>query len=369
MARAATVRDIEALPEADRLEDFPHPRQTHSLFGHEEAERELTGALATGQVHHGWLLTGPPGIGKATLAYRFAKCLLASPSDRQLGTGSLAVPKGSEASRQVVAMSHPGLLVLRRPYDQKNKRFMTSIPIDEVRRLRSFLAHRASRESWRVVIVDTADDLNVNAANALLKSLEEPPARMVFLLISSEPGRLLTTIRSRCRRLELGRLDRQALKAAATQAYAESEQEAPEQDVFERLADLAQGSVRRFIGLHSAGGLQLHGRITEIFARLPEVEWGRVHELADSLAASAAEEKYKLYHELLFDHLAGLIKQAALQEGQGSASNPIVPGRLASWAALWETLVREEAETRALNLDRKAFILETIQRIEAAARR
>lgn len=373
MARTATVRDVEPLPEADRLEGFPHPRQTDALFGHEQAEQELAVALARGQIHHGWLFTGPPGIGKASLAYRLAKCLLASPTERQLETRSLTVPKHSQANRQVVALSHPGLMVLRRPYDQKSKRLKTSIPVDEVRRLRSFLTHRAADGGWRVVIVDSADDLNLNAANALLKSLEEPPPRLVFLLISSEPGRLLTTIRSRCRRLSLPPLGRQPLLAAAEQAFTAAEIEAPPADVMERLGDMARGSVRRLIGLYSVGGLEIHDAIAEIFSGLPEVRWGRIHDLAESLGASAAGEKYMLYHELLFDHLARVIKQAAIEEaggGRPAGSRVLIqPGRLASWAALWETLVREEAETRALNLDRKAFILGSIQRIEAAARR
>jgi DNA polymerase III subunit delta' len=372
MARAAAVREIEALPEADRLEGFPHPRETLQLYGHDQAQLELVDTLQRGQVHHGWLLSGPPGIGKATLAYRFAKCLLASPEERDISTGRLEVPKTSVANRQVVSLSHPGLLVLRRPYDASGKRFMASIPVDEVRRLRSFLSHRAAQDSWRVVIVDSADDLNINAANALLKSLEEPPDRMVFLLVSSEPGRLLNTVRSRCRRLELGALDEAELKAATQQAFEASEADAPGEDMWNSLVPLARGSVRRLIGIHFAGGLELHQKIVEIFSKLPDVDWGRVHALADGLAPAAAAEKYSLYNELLFDTLAQVIK-AGVGDDSGPSARAVAGKvvrreRLASWAALWETLVREEAETRALNLDRKAFIIGTIQRIEAVAR-
>lgn len=372
MARAATVREIEAFPEADRLEGFPHPRETLQVYGHDKAQHELAETLHRGQVHHGWLLCGPQGIGKATLAYRFAKCLLASADERQISSGRLDVPAASVANRQVVSMSHPGLLVLRRPYDASGKRFMASIPVDEVRRLRSFLSHRAARDSWRVVIVDSADDLNINAANALLKSLEEPPDKMVFLLISSEPGRLLNTVRSRCRRLELGALDEAELKAASQQAFEASEADAPGNDMWNRLVPLAQGSVRRLVAIHFAGGLELHQKIVEFFSNLPEVNWGQVHTLADGLAPAAAAEKYRLYNELLFDTLAQVIKAGVGEEGGPSASsvasNVVRRECLASWAALWETLVREEAETRALNLDRKAFIIGTIQRIEAVAR-
>ncbi|MBU2580471.1 MAG: DNA polymerase III subunit delta' [Alphaproteobacteria bacterium] len=372
MARAPALQDIEAVPESDRLEGFAHPRETKQCFGHESAERELAGALNRGQVHHAWLLTGPPGIGKATLAYRFAKCLLAAPQERRVDSGSLEVAASSQASRQVQVLSHPGLLVLRRPYDLKAKRFTASIPVDEVRRLRSFLGHRAAEGNWRVVIVDSADDLNINAANALLKSLEEPPRRMVFLLVSAEPGRLLNTIRSRCRRLDIGALQRKELMAAVEQAYAGSDEDPPADDIAGRLAQLAQGSVRRFIALHSAGGIEIHEKIGKVFSRLPAVDWGSAHDLAESLGGAAASERYTLYQELLFDELARIIKAAATGLGGEVAvelgGRLIRPDRLASWAALWETLVREEAETRALNLDRKAFILGTLQRIEAAAR-
>ncbi|MCH9807316.1 MAG: DNA polymerase III subunit delta' [Alphaproteobacteria bacterium] len=372
MARATKVGEIVELPQSDRLDGFPHPRETDQLFGHQSGEQELVRALAGGQVHHGWLFSGPAGIGKATLAYRFAKCLLAHADERQLDTGSLSVGGDTQAARQVVSLSHPGLLVLRRPFDVKAKRFSASIPVDEVRRLKSFLSHRASDGQWRAVIVDTADDLNVNAANALLKSLEEPPARTVFVLISSEPGRLLNTIRSRCRSLVLPALDRDALRQAARQAFAAGEGKAPSSKDWDQLVDLSHGSVRRLIAMHFEGGLEIYARIGEIFDSLAKPKWGQVHQLAEKLGPVAALEKYKLYHELFFDHMARLIKVAA--SGEGSESEVAMAGQivrqdqLASWAALWETLVREEAETRALNLDRKAFILSTVQRLEAAAR-
>ena len=164
-------------------------------------------------MHHAWLLAGREGIGKATFAYRLARHVLARPEERDPFGQSLEVAADSTAARQVAALSHPGLLVLRRPYDTRTKRFGASIPVDEVRRLKSFLGLTAGDGAWRVVIVDAADDLNINAANALLKSLEEPPKRAVFLLVSSEPSRLLPTIRSRSRRLDLAALAAGAIEA------------------------------------------------------------------------------------------------------------------------------------------------------------
>jgi DNA polymerase-3 subunit delta' len=371
MARAPAIADIEELPEADRLEGFPHPRETRALFGHAAAERTLAEALASGRMHHAWLLAGRQGVGKATLAYRFARAALSAPHERDAGGQSLAVSDATSASRQVRALSHPGLLVVRRPYDVKAKRFATSIPIDEVRRLRSFLAHRATDEGWRVVIVDEANELNVNAANALLKSLEEPPTRTVFLLVSSAPGRLLPTIRSRCRTLSLQPLDDEALRAAAMQAIAASDAAAPRDADWRALERLAEGSPGRLLGLWAADGLELQGRVSKLLAGLSRVDWRAVHTLADDLQPIAAQPRFELFFELLLNSLGRLIRAQAAHEGsaedQQLAARLVGEARLASFAALWERVGREKAETLALNLDRKSLILETVAGLAAAA--
>ncbi len=373
MARAPAVAEIEALPEADRLEGVPHPRDTQTLFGHESAERTLAEALASGRMHHGWLLAGRDGIGKATLAYRFARAALAKLDERDPKGHSLTVSDDTIASHQVRALSHPGLLLIRRTFDVKTKRFTTSIPIEAVRRLRSFLAHRAADNAWRVVIVDKADELNINAANALLKSLEEPPAGTVFLLVSSAPGRLLPTIRSRCRTLALQPLSDDALRAAATQALAATGQEEPgvaDWPVLERLAD---GSVGRLLGLWAGGGRELHERIVKLTAGLPRVDWRSVHALADELQPAAAQQRFALFFELFLGYLARLIRAQVTGEGTSPerelAAGLIGEAKLASFAALWERVAREKAETVALNLDRKTLILDTVRGLVEAAQR
>ena len=372
MARAAVIRDApeaEALPEADRLGDFPHPRETYALFGHESAEAMLAQAFAQGRLHHAWLIAGRAGIGKATLAYRMARHVLASPEERDRAT--LAVPPDSAAARQVARLAHSGLLVLRRPYDLKTKRVASSIPVDEVRRLRSFLGLTAAGQGWRVVIVDSADELNPNAANALLKSLEEPPPRALFLLVTAQPGRLLPTIRSRCRRLDLQPLDAESLRRAAGGALTAAGLQMPAADKWVQLERLAEGSVRAALQL-ATGGIDLHERLEQIFARLPAIDWPALHTLADSLALDAQEQRYEMLFALLLDVLARLVRAAAT--GQGSAEETalaarlIQPTRLPAWAELWQAILRDKADAEALNLDRKALIVRTFACIEAVAR-
>ena len=379
MARTPAVQAIEAPPETDRLDGFPHPRETRRLIGHGPAEQELAAALATGRIHHAWLLAGPEGIGKATLAYRFAAFALARAEERDPTGASLALPEEASALRMVRALSHQGLLVIRRTWDQQKKRFPATIPIEEVRKLRAFLGHtagggaRPGEAVQRVVIVDQADELNIYSANALLKSLEEPPARTLFLLVTSQPGRLLPTIRSRCRLLALAPLGAADLREAAEQALDAAGLPSPAEADWPRLAYLARGSVRRLLALATSDGLKLAQRVFAILENLPKVDWVAAHSLADDLAGAANEQRFEVFFDLLLDLAARSARAAATGEGEPAEidlGKRLIPeGRLASWAELWETVVRAKAEALALNLDRKTLVLETLSRLEGASRR
>ncbi len=379
MARSPAVQEIEPFPEADRLEGFPHPRETRFLHGQEAAEQALADALASGRIHHGWLFAGPEGIGKATLAYRFAAYALARPEERGGTEGPLSLTEKSPALRLIRAMSHPGLLIIRRPYSMKDKRFAANIPVDEVRKLRGFLAHTAGGNAsagaavQRVVIVDQADELNISSANALLKSLEEPPPQTLFLLITSQPGRLLPTIRSRCRTLTLPELSADSMRAAAVQALTAADLEPPEGADWQQLTHMARGSVRRLLGLLSGDGLKLSERVYALMEALPKVDWNAVHTLGDELGSTAAEQKFEAFFDLLLDLTAALARAAATGEGTpreiALAQRLVGNGGVAAWAELWQTIGRRKAEVQALNLDRKGLILEVIGLLRAVAQK
>src|SRR5262249_14973430 len=206
---AGASRGRRIVSEADAPEP-PHPRETTAWFGHAEAERALLEAFRGGRIPHGWLIGGPSGIGKATLAYRMARFVLANPDPAARAVQaarSLAVPSDHPAARRVAAQSHTDLLVLERTPGPTGA-LRTVITVDKVRRTVRFCGATAGGGGWRICVGATADGLQApQAANALLKVLEEPPARALFLIASHAPGRLLATIRSRCRRLMLRPLD------------------------------------------------------------------------------------------------------------------------------------------------------------------
>lgn len=378
MARAVTTASAdEALPEADRLEGFLHPRETTTVYGHAPAETAFAQALTSGLLHHAWLLAGPEGIGKATLAYRFARAALADSDERDMLADPLDVSLESTTARQVAKLSHPGLLVLRRPYDIKSKKLASSIPIDDVRRLKSFLNLTAEAGRRRVIIVDSADDLNVSSANALLKSLEEPPERALFLILTSAPGRLLPTIRSRCRLLGLTGLDDAALQRATEAALSAAGKEPPQAKAWPEISRLSNGSVRTALACLEGGGLELQATIDKIIAGLPRLDSKAVHVLADRLQPAAAEQSFNLFLDLLQATLSRMARVAATGEGHAQdqalvkrlidgepGATQASPDRLASLAELWETLARDRAETAGLNLDRKALILRSFMRLD-----
>ena len=367
MSMAAERRRADAAAsEPDRLEGFSSPREIDRLFGHEAACAEFMDALKSGRLHHAWLLVGPEGVGKATLAYHFARTVLAE--------GDAGAPHDAShpVFRKVASLSHPNLLLLRRSLNEKTKRYGQWIGVDEVRRLRSFLGHSAGEGGWRVVVVDRADEMNQNAANALLKALEEPPPRTLFLLVASAEGRLPVTIRSRTRTLRVGALGGDDLEAAVRAALLRDEHEVDAETLATALA-LSEGSVRRALELVSGDGIALYREIISMLGALPELDASRLHALADRLAGSGETDRLSLYFSLLLGLIERLIRFAATGDGATQAERPIARAlvsraNLGPWAAAWEAIALAKDEAFALNLDRTLLLLETWFRLRTLAR-
>jgi DNA polymerase-3 subunit delta' len=259
----------------------PLPRENPYLIGHDAAEQAFLGAMRGGRLHHAWLISGAEGVGKATLAFRFARLLLAG------GGGGLDLPETHPVFRRVAAGTHADLLTIEREWDDKKKRMKKQIAAETARGIPPFLHLTPAEGGWRVVIVDGAEDLNTQSANALLKVLEEPPPRAVLLLVCNAPGRMLPTIRSRCRHLALaplGAADMARALALYLPGLAAAERA--------RLAELAEGSVGRALALAEEDGLTIAGLVEEVLAAGQGVRLTRAYEIADALREQAPFETF-----------------------------------------------------------------------------
>jgi DNA polymerase-3 subunit delta' len=354
MARAATTTS-EPPPDPDQIGSWPTPRLQSVLFGHAQAETELLDAYRSGRLHHAILLSGPEGVGKATLAFRFARFVLAHPdptAPEVRDAVDLSLPAGHPVVRQVAIGAHPGLLHLRRPYDEKAKRFRTEITVDEVRRLVPYFGSTSAHGGYRTVIVDPADDLNTNAANALLKALEEPPRQALFLVVCHVPGRLLPTIRSRCRRLDVRPLSAVEIVDALAALGAAGEHG---DEAVAAAADLSNGSLRRALSMLEAGGVGLQKAVSDILDVLPARDVAAVHRLADRVSGPGTDDAFGLLSDLVFDWLSRKVRAEA------AAGVPAVA--LAGWAEVWEKTGQAIGSAEALNLDRKQVVLNLFQDI------
>jgi DNA polymerase-3 subunit delta' len=354
------------------------PRENPALLGHENAERELRSLVEAARLPHAILLSGPRGIGKATLAFRLARFLLAGPEELpaemfgETWEGGLAIDPGSGVFRRVASGGHADLLTVERAYDPRRRRLRSDIVVEDTRAIAGFFRLTAAEEGWRIVIIDGAEEMNRNAANALLKILEEPPRRGLLLLVCHSPGRLLPTIRSRCRQFPLAALS-PPLVLQLLERYrpelARSEAEA--------LAGLGEGSIGRAIELADAGGLSLYRSILSILAQVPRVEVAELHAFADKLARPDAEEAYRASEELLSQFLARMVVLAAgrpfgpeeLIAGEGEAMRRLAAcADPARWADLRDRIARDFANTDQLNLDRKQAIFGAFFAVEELAR-
>jgi len=325
--------------------DIPHPASQNHLFGHQLAERSLLLSMAANRLHHAWLISGPQGIGKATLAYRLSRFILTH------GKGSLSSVARSvdhmnshidqSVTARISAHSHGDLLVIERAYDDKRQRYKDELIIEQVRKISPFLQTTSAEDGWRVVIIDGADAMNRAAQNALLKGLEEPPNRAMLILIAEHPDRLLPTIRSRCRNLPLFPLNVDTMATALEHLLGSQTSDEERQ----RLIDLADGSPGAAVQLWQADIDQLWLDMQAAFA--PDASTQR-HRIAANVGVDQVRWQY--FGELMRRWLSQLLQNH---------------GRLDPIFTMWDKTNQQLRDADTRNLDRK---LVTLQILESASR-
>ena len=333
-------------------DDVPLPRETTVLFGHDSAEREFLAVYRSGRVPHAWLIGGEPGIGKATLAYRIARFVLARPDPSRASTAdTLALDPAHRTVRRVAVNAHPDLLALERTPGDSGK-MRTVITVEQVRRLATFFGSTAGEGGWRVCIVDSADELKYpEGSNALLKMLEEPPPRSLFLLVSHAPGRLLPTIRSRCRRLALRPLGQGDVARAASTALGAN----ADDPAVAAAAAAARGSVSQAIALAGGPMLALREKVAELLSALPSTDPRALHALGDELDRDRG----------LLDVFVGAVRDWLSGRLDTEVGNLTL---LARTADLWERLNRSARDVEVYNLERKPFVFTIFGLLAEASR-
>lgn len=333
---------IAGAPMDDTLSLTISPYERQNLIGHGEIERQLCRQIKNGDMHHGWIFAGPRGVGKATLAARLARVLLsgAQPTDNaNINNGSLDVDPGTATFRQVASFGHPDLHIVQRAFDEKKSRFKADISVDQIRGLTQFLTHTASGTGARVAIVDAADEMNTNAANALLKVLEEPPENTLLLLLAHAPGRLLATLRSRCRSLQLKPVDRDEI---STFVQRESGCTLDEASQAAKAARGAPGYALELVLGDGLGALEDARRFIELAKDGPDVGI-----ISARYGARVDENRWRIFCSTVLSNLAIRAKEYAL------ADDRIAP---LQYLAGWEQLSQLVRRGEALNLDRPAMI-------------
>jgi DNA polymerase-3 subunit delta' len=365
----------------DEPTTFLAPRANPNLYGHEAAEAALLEAFAGGRLPHAWLFTGTRGIGKATLAYRFARFVLAQEKPGA-GSGlfgatppatSLALKPDHPVFRRSAASGHADLLTVERTVDEKTGRLRGEIVVEDARAVAEFLHLTPAEGGWRVVVIDGVEDMNRSAANAVLKIVEEPPSQALILLVSHAPGRLLATIRSRCRRLAL-----KPLAEAIIRRILGEQMPGLDAEDATALARLAEGSAGRALELAAEGGLGLLREVMELLETLPRLDGAKLHRLADRMAGGDGADNFRTVTELVRWWLARLIRVGGT--GEAPAGAEVVPGeaalyarlsgarRLDPWLEVWEKTGTLFSRAESVNLERKQVVLNAFLALEAAAR-
>ncbi len=371
-------------PESDCIAGAPHPRRARQLVGHDGVQRAFMTAVRSKRVHHAWMLSGPKGIGKATLAWRIASYLLTSASGpdadpdsrNETGHGRLLVPPPDVSNpvfSRILALSDPDLFLCRRTWNEKRQGMRPFITVDEIRRLRSHYSQTSANAGWRITIIDAVDDMNPSAANALLKLLEEPPERALFLLVCHQPALIIPTIRSRCSKLSCRPLNAEQVGSVLSGLGCD-----PEDRHLVALAELSDGSPGTAVQLLDSQGVEIYGDIVRILSGAPGMDRALVYRLADSCSGRNNEHRFDIILRLLAVALARLARFSVLGAENMTESVPgekqmwsrlsQMPGMASRWAELAQELPPMGRGAATVNLDPASIILDMLSRINAAAR-
>lgn len=338
------------------------PRVNTCLLGHEAAEQMLLNAWKNNSLHNSWLISGTQGIGKATLAYRFARFLLAADETRKEIYTSLAIGADNPVFKLMAGNAHPDFKVIERDYiDTDRKKILkvlksgeamaedelktlkksAVIRIDDVRTIHEFLSHKSASDGWRVVIVDSIDEMNLAGANAILKILEEPPYKTVIILISHNPGKLLPTIKSRCAKLHLA-----PLKAEIVASLLRRYRPELSEDKIKKLAKLSEGSIGKALNYADSDAVSRYDDLAKLAQTGERFSLSQLLDFCTSAAAD--EESYFLNKEIILKFMTDSIK--SMNNG-------------AELISVWEDAIKIFDETERLNLDKRQALLNILNNL------
>ena len=350
MARAETYD----APEADRANGCLHPRSVYDLVGHTDAQAQFAELLEKNHLHHAWLISGPSGIGKATLAYRMVRRVLGGVP---LTQGALDVPADDPTAQRIQSLGHGDFHLVRRPYDEKTKKIRAEIPVSEARKISSFFTRKAAEGGWRVCLIDGIDDMNRNASNAVLKTLEEPPEKALLILLTKSPGKLLPTIRSRCHHTPL-----RAVPADELQNWLKSKVDGVQNDDFDAAVRLSGGAPGKALALIQNADTVLRP-LGNFMRGFPQVNGRLLHTISDMLAPPKADISYQLF----WDALGEIVQAQAIYSSTGaweSAYKPMALGHdVKTWLRLYEELKHMRAAQSGLNMNKKTVLLQVLTMI------
>ena len=347
-------KETDNLPEPDCIPGCLHPRRTYNLVGHRDAEKLFIKALDSGRMHHGWLVTGVPGIGKATLAYRMIRYALGG---KPLLPNSLDVPKTDIVSQKLESLGHGNFKLIRIPYDYKTKKLRTEIPVNSIRELSDFFRNTAAEDNTlRVCLIDSTDNLNLNSQNALLKLLEEPPVRSLIILLSASPGRLLPTIRSRCIGLSLKSISDKEIETWLSSRVNVS------QDIIDNVVSLSRGAPGKAISLYNN-----YDRVIEPLGRYLKGLSNNSNSLDFNLINDLALIKNRSARKLFWEALQDTLHSQAIYSCTGDWKGAFEPIKIIKtseeWQLLWKKTVEMQQLETKLNMDKKTVLIDILNAI------